>query len=599
MKEINKKMNIFVSCHKDFYVPKNSIYVPIQVGAKNASQKFDMISDDSGDNISELNPYYCELTAQYWVWKNTEADYYGFCHYRRYFIFNEKYKFKNIHYFDIMNDDLLKELQITDDEKIKNTIEESDIIVPQRDYFNLYDHYKSSPNHHIEDLDFVLDIIKRIYPEYRKSIKKVLKMHHTYFLNMYILKADIFKDYCNWLFPILEEFHKSKDYSDASIIEKRTPGFLAERLFSIYFCHLQLTKKDLKIKELPVAFFEDATDPYLKPVYENNTGICFASDAKYAKHLGLALLSLIENTKKDKTYDIVIFDNGFTFHQKELLRYLGANHENISIRFIKTKKFIDSYKLYSKQHINSTSYARLLIPELLRNFDKVIYLDCDLVVNHDIGELYEINLGNNYVAATRDYVNIAWNHDPSINGDEKRKYAKEALGLDNFYDYFNAGVMIFNNKELSKEISSLDLFKLAASRKWTWMDQDVLNKVCLGRVEYLIPNWNVMPHNDEEDNKLIEYTCPERYFIEYKSILKDPYIIHFAGHFQPMYAPHVKFSEIFWKYARKSDFYEELLFEINRQKQKKNNERFHILKKIFPYGTRRGYFARRIYHIFK
>ena len=84
MRQPNKDINIFVACHKDFYVPENKYLIPVQVGAKNAAAKLDMVADDTGENISELNPYFCELTAQYWAWKNVDCEYYGFFHYRRY-----------------------------------------------------------------------------------------------------------------------------------------------------------------------------------------------------------------------------------------------------------------------------------------------------------------------------------------------------------------------------------------------------------------------------------------------------------------------------------------------------------------------------------
>ena len=83
-----KRIKIFVSAHKPAVFPKAASIIPIQVGAENAPVLFqDTLHDNEGDNISSLNPMYCELTAQYWAWKNTDADYYGFCHYRRYFDF--------------------------------------------------------------------------------------------------------------------------------------------------------------------------------------------------------------------------------------------------------------------------------------------------------------------------------------------------------------------------------------------------------------------------------------------------------------------------------------------------------------------------------
>ena len=83
-------IKIFVSAHKQATFPEGNSIVPVQVGAANAATRFtNTLHDDEGVNISAENPRYCELTAQYWAWKNEDADYYGFCHYRRYFDFTD------------------------------------------------------------------------------------------------------------------------------------------------------------------------------------------------------------------------------------------------------------------------------------------------------------------------------------------------------------------------------------------------------------------------------------------------------------------------------------------------------------------------------
>jgi hypothetical protein len=87
---MNPNVKIFVSYHKNCEIIKNEIIIPIQVGASLGNDYLDMIRDNTGDNISIKNSLYSELTAQYWAWENVEADYYGFMHYRRHFIFRDK-----------------------------------------------------------------------------------------------------------------------------------------------------------------------------------------------------------------------------------------------------------------------------------------------------------------------------------------------------------------------------------------------------------------------------------------------------------------------------------------------------------------------------
>ena len=86
-----KNVSVFVSCHKPTELFESELYQPIQLGAKEARQRLEgMIYDDEGENISTLNPMYCEMTAQYYAWKNVNLKYYGFCHYRRYFNFSKE-----------------------------------------------------------------------------------------------------------------------------------------------------------------------------------------------------------------------------------------------------------------------------------------------------------------------------------------------------------------------------------------------------------------------------------------------------------------------------------------------------------------------------
>ena len=117
-KSLNHDPNIkiYVVCHKPSYVPPNPYLYPIQVGTALAKEALEgMLHDNEGDNISKKNKSYCELTAQYWAWKNEEADYYGFFHYRRYFSFDSELNrddgWGNIAY-DRITEDVIDELRL-------------------------------------------------------------------------------------------------------------------------------------------------------------------------------------------------------------------------------------------------------------------------------------------------------------------------------------------------------------------------------------------------------------------------------------------------------------------------------------------------------
>ena len=124
-----QRIRIFVTTHKEVDKPKSDILQPVQVGPKNTRFPW-AFQDDEGENIADKNPMYCELTTQYWAWKNVDADYYGFCHYRRYFDFSGVEHKENA-YGEIM-DDYIDAASIKryglDDESIKKAIAGADVV---------------------------------------------------------------------------------------------------------------------------------------------------------------------------------------------------------------------------------------------------------------------------------------------------------------------------------------------------------------------------------------------------------------------------------------------------------------------------------------
>lgn len=249
-------IKIFISCHKEYYVPKHPFLYPIQVGADFEHKLFQgMQPDNTGENISFLNRRYCELTALYWAWKNVSADYYGLFHYRRYFSFIETH----IRPYKILtepdNSTLL--LHGFEPQNMLEVINKYDIIVPvpEKMFISAYDHYKQSKYHHIEDLEMIRDIVKVFYPNFSEAVEEYFESKELFFGNMSIMKKDIFNDYCRWLFKILNEFDNRKDFSNYNSKEMRVNGYLGERLLGIY-CTWLKQKENIRIGYLPRIHFE-------------------------------------------------------------------------------------------------------------------------------------------------------------------------------------------------------------------------------------------------------------------------------------------------------------------------------------------------------
>lgn len=232
-----KDIKIIVATHKKYEMPDDSMYIPLHVGAE-GKESIGYAKDNTGDNISEKNRFFCELTGLYWAWKNLDANYIGLAHYRRHFSIKNKSrnKFDNV-------------LTLKEADKILSNI---DVIVPKKRKYiieTLYNHYKHTM--YVEPLDETRNIIATLYPEYLEEFDKLKVRRSAHMFNMFIMKKDIFDNYCEWLFSILFELEKRIDNSKYDQFHSRFYGRISELLLDIY-----LKKNNIKVKEIKFIYME-------------------------------------------------------------------------------------------------------------------------------------------------------------------------------------------------------------------------------------------------------------------------------------------------------------------------------------------------------
>lgn len=607
-------IQILVAAHKEVDLFESEIIKPIQVGSANAQKRFEgMLNDDDGENISELNPLYCELTAQYWAWKNVDADYYGFCHYRRYFNLSDSSYIENA-YGEIMDYYINEESQLKyglSDSNIREAVKGYDLVITEVKDIRKFpgnaktplDQYYDAPLLHDEDLDSVFGIVKEMHSDYAEDVDSFANGNHSCFCNMYIMKKDIFFDYCEWMFPILQRFCETTDMSLYSKEALRTPGHLSERLFNIYLIHHKRIGENWNIKEVQCVHFErpDKTNSVLARVNDMKgrevVPVVFAADDNYVPMLTTTIYSMLKNTSEVFYYDVIVLGNDISAYNKKIMSEF-FNSDNSAIRFLEAASFVREYSLTTNnEHIGIETYYRFLIQDVLRDYDKVIYLDSDLIVESDISELYRVDLGNYLIAAVRD---IDFLGNLNMKGGKRLSYNEEVLKMKNPFDYFQAGVLLLNTYELRKKYPVDELLKLASNDRYIYNDQDVLNYVCEGSVRYLDNRWNVM--NDCADRiKNIFSLAPADIYEEYFVARNDPYIIHYAGKEKPWNMRYCDMREKYWFYARETPFYEDLLSYLylgKPSKQKSGSRMKRLIKrvgnKLFPVGTKRRKFVKRM-----
>lgn len=567
-----QNIRIFVTAHKNVDRFDSDIMQPVQVGPKN--ERFPWaFHDDEGENIADLNPRYCELTTQYWAWKNINADYYGFCHYRRYFDFSETVHEENA-FGEIMDDYIdakaAKEYGL-DDNNIAHVVKQYDVITtPFGDLDEIINKYGSpralweaAPLLHDDDLKRCYQILCAMYPDYRKDAQDFFNGNKACFCNMFIMKKEIFFDYCEWMFPILEEFDRNTDYSTYSKEALRTPGHLSERLLNIYLMHHKRIGSNWKFKELQCVHFTNPEpaeelkplDVFDKPIVP----VVFAADDNYVSQLTTTVYSAMKNADPSYFYDVVVLQRNIAWDKQERLRDFFKQFPNMSLRFTNVERELSGHDLSTNNaHISIETYYRFLIQKLLPFYDKVLYLDSDIVINGDIAKLYNTDLQGKLLGAIRDIDFLA---NLNVKHGKRMGYAKNVLKMKNPYDYFQAGVLVLNTKAMRERYTIRQWLTYASNPAFIYNDQDVLNAHCEGEVLYLPWEWNVVHDCGGRVGNLF-VQAPNDIYDAYMRSRNNPQIIHYAGFQKPWTDPDCDFASIYWRYARETPFYERLLKRV-------------------------------------
>ncbi|MGQ8338401.1 DUF4422 domain-containing protein [Sunxiuqinia sp. A32] len=241
---------ILIATHKEGNFPENEIFLPIHVGKKRSNKDFGLQGDEVGDNISEKNPNYCELTAFYWAWKNLDTNIIGMYHYRRHFNLKSNTFFAKTVKF-IKESDL--DDYIPSEDVINGHLKKHDIILAKSHVYpySMYVYYTS--NHIREDIEIISEVLGNKFPAYLSTWNKFLYDTNKFSpYNMLICKKEVFDQYCEWLFAVLFEVEKKVKISPYSY-QSRVFGFMAERLLNVYCIHNRL-----KIKHNPILLIEDS-----------------------------------------------------------------------------------------------------------------------------------------------------------------------------------------------------------------------------------------------------------------------------------------------------------------------------------------------------
>ncbi len=275
--------------------------------------------------------------------------------------------------------------------------------------------------------------------------------------------------------------------------------------------------------------------------------IFFACDENFVKFTAVTITSLIANASKEFSYDIHILCTKISEDKKQ--KVIKLANENFKIYFDDVTNYLKSisYRLPIRDYYSKTTYYRLFISEMFPELDKALYLDSDMIVLGDVSELYNNDIGENYVGAC--------NEQAMVQTDVYGTYVEKCIGLDR-NKYFNAGMLLINCAQFRKQ-KILDQF-IRLLHEYSFVvtqDEDYLNFICKDKVFWIENSWNVETYGK----------------IKYSEATAK--IIHYLMVGKPWHFKDVPFAEIFWNYAKQTSFYEEInsVLENYTDEQRKND----------------------------
>ena len=400
---MNNDINVFVACHKPSVLPNNPYYVPIHVGRANSQKPLaNMIGDDTGDNISIKNPMYCELSAQYWAWKNCSSEYIGLCHYRRLFCFNDqgfKKDLRNQIVIDSMDGYTMDTYGLNDGSTMEAMIKSNDVVVGlKEDVSSLATPYGPKPTvmgHWLahdralirqSDLEKLLEIVKRKYPQIYKVGEKAL--HDKYFVgyNCFVMRKDIFDTMCAYEFDCLEELENSIDLSGVHTQIHRIYGFMGEILFDMFVFYLE-SLGQYKIAHVPLLYVEH-TEPYPRVQPKGDHTIVVDCEHDHGYLVQPLLQSMIIHLDDTKKWQIIIAHNGFNKHDQNQLMAMVKPLEHIMVDLVDiSQHLIPSLKMRETDTLKLP--YQLFYPYLFDLIDHALVLSWHTLVNDDLSSWFD------------------------------------------------------------------------------------------------------------------------------------------------------------------------------------------------------------------
>ena len=283
--------------------------------------------------------------------------------------------------------------------------------------------------------------------------------------------------------------------------------------------------------------------------------ILFSANDGFIAPLAVMIKSIADHMSADRFYDIVIMHRDITEEHQAMVAGMAQGAENLSVRFLDLTEYTAGINFYTanRETLTEETYYRLYAPWVLsKGYRYALYLDADMLVRRDVGDLLYLDIGDSYIAALRDYWGICSVYKPGSDFAEYRK----SIGLTNLDDYIIAGTILFSLDRFRELFSLEGILKLATETNWRQHDQDVVNILCAGHIHYIGPEWGMV--TDYGDNMYLPDYLRRDLMISPDEVA----IVHYAGSRKPWHRMIHPYGVDFWKTAETTVFFRELLDRI-------------------------------------
>lgn len=571
------KVSIYSAYHKLSPRVSSKSIKPIHVGADLASAPLpDMLADNTGNHISGKNGSYCELTALYWAWKNDrDSDFVGLMHYRR--------------LLDVAGDcdstraeTFVGALDIDDwtartEAWIETELGNWDIALPCLHKMPVSIEKNFLDAHHAEDFDKMRAVIATDHPAYLDAFDTMASSKTLRLGNIAVMRRDIFDRYCAWLFDILGKIEAADiDRSNYSPYQARYIGFLAERLLTVFILHEQTTNPTLRIRETTILnLSQAAVSPYLTrqdAPADDVVNIAIAADRAYLPHAATMMQSLL--TQADPKRPIVLFFLYSDINTEEVEvfgRWLKSQRQNVELHAINAGNYFSDVKRSLHRVSSNATFYRFLLFLLLPGLNRLLYLDVDTILNADVCDLYDADMGDAKVGAVPDWIMTRTLTGPIgtsvLNVPDLSAYLRERLQLSDAQmgRYFNVGVLLMNFKAMG-DLKALGekLIHEAQTQQYLFQDQDILNKEFKDDLHLLDARWNVFNSVDASYAKV-----PQANHAKAMAARRDPWLVHFAdSNFKPWRNRVVPHSDLYWRALVNTPYFGEVTTNLLAERRK-------------------------------